>query len=97
MRDFPPVVPDFTTPYANSSRVGRARTSATVTGVVDPDTLGPHRYLFWLLKQQRGTLLVSSLIGVVEWLPGWLGPYLVGRIVDEGILARNLSVVGGCR
>ena len=47
-----------------------------------------------MLKQQRGTLLVSSLIGVVEWLPGWLGPYLVGRIVDEGILARNLSVVG---
>ena len=39
-------------------------------------------------------VLVSSLIGVVEWLPGALGPYVVGRIVDEGIIARDLAAVG---
>jgi ABC-type multidrug transport system fused ATPase/permease subunit len=95
MRDFPPVVPDFITPYANSEPPSRrSRRAAPAASFVDPDTRGPHRYLFWFLRQQRGALLISSLIGVVEWLPGWLGPYLVGRIVDEGIIARDLAVVG---
>ncbi len=59
-----------------------------------PDTRSGRRYLFWMLRQQRSTLIVGSLVGVVEWLPGSVGPYLIGRIVDQGILARDLGTVG---
>jgi ABC-type multidrug transport system fused ATPase/permease subunit len=47
-----------------------------------------------LLWQQFPVLLLSSLISVIEWLPGSVGPYLVGKIVDEGIVPGNLAVVG---
>jgi ABC-type multidrug transport system fused ATPase/permease subunit len=30
----------------------------------------------------------------VQWLPGAVGPYLVGRIIDDGITAGDLGVVG---
>jgi ABC-type multidrug transport system fused ATPase/permease subunit len=94
MRDFPPVVPDLSSSV--SYRPGpRSRTSATPRAAfIDPDTRSPRRYLFWLLKQQWTTLVVSSFIAVVEWLPGAVGPFLVGRIVDEGILAGNAATVG---
>ncbi len=95
MRDFPPVVPAFTTPSAPVRVAAHRRSTADRDGAfARPDTRSPRRYLLWTLRQQWTTLLVSSLVGVVEWLPGSVGPYLVGRIVDEGILARDLTVVG---
>jgi len=95
MRDFPPVVPAFTTPSAPVRLAPHRRPAADRDGAfAHPDTRSPRRYLLWTLRQQWTTLLVSSLVGVVEWLPGSVGPYLVGRIVDEGILARDLAVVG---
>ena len=51
-----------------------------------PDTRSGVRFLGWLLWQQLPVLLLSSLISVIEWLPGSVGPYLVGKIVDEGII-----------
>ena len=30
---------------------------------------------------------------MLEWLPGSLGPYFVGRIIDEGIIGRDLAAV----
>ena len=39
-------------------------------------------------------LFVSAVTAVLEWVPGAVGPYLVGRIVDEGIIARDLGRVG---
>ena len=42
------------------------------------------RFLGWLLWQQLPVLVLSSLISVVEWLPGSVGPYIVGKIVDDG-------------
>ena len=47
----------------------------------------------WLLWQQLPALLLSSLISVIEWLPGSVGPYLVGKIVDEGIIPHDLATV----
>lgn len=52
------------------------------------------RFLVWLLWQQAPLLLLTSLAAVVEWLPGALGPYVIGRMVDEGIVPRDLGVVG---
>ena len=39
-------------------------------------------------------LLLSSLVSVIEWLPGSVGPYLVGTIVDEGMMPGDLAIVG---
>ena len=47
-----------------------------------------------MLWQQLPLLLLSSLISVIEWLPGSVGPYLVGKIVDEGIIPGDLATVG---
>jgi hypothetical protein len=59
-----------------------------------PDTRSPVRFLGWLLRQQRDTVVVLTLVTVVQWLPGAVGPYVVGRIIDDGIRARDLGVVG---
>jgi ABC-type multidrug transport system fused ATPase/permease subunit len=60
----------------------------------DPDTRSPARFLLWLLGQQRPILFWSAITAVLEWLPGALGPYVIGRMVDEGIVARDLGGVG---
>ena len=59
-----------------------------------PQTRSGVRFLGWLLWQQLPLLLLSSLLSVIEWLPGSVGPYLVGKIVDDGILPGDLAVVG---
>jgi ABC-type multidrug transport system fused ATPase/permease subunit len=58
-----------------------------------PDTRSAIKFLVWLLWQQLPALLLSSLISVIEWLPGSVGPYLVGKIVDEGIIPHDLTTV----
>ena len=37
--------------------------------------------------------MLSSLIAVIEWLPGSVGPYIVGKIVDEGIVPHDMTTV----
>jgi ABC-type multidrug transport system fused ATPase/permease subunit len=104
MRDFPPPIADFDSPLTASAsrpvsgvhrgvrtrRAGRAPRGA----FADPDTRSPTRFLFWLLGQQRPILFWSAVTAVLEWMPGALGPYVIGRIVDEGITARDLGTVG---
>ena len=60
----------------------------------NPEHRSGTRFLGWLLWQQLPLLLLSSLISVIEWLPGSVGPYLVGKIVDEGIIPHDLATVG---
>ena len=90
MRDFPPVVPSLSA----TPGPGTTQLSDQAVSFASPDTRSAPRYLFWMLRQQRGVLIVGSLVGVVEWLPGSLGPYLVGQIVDQGILPKDLAAVG---
>jgi ABC-type multidrug transport system fused ATPase/permease subunit len=99
MHDFPPLVPDFagldvrvyTTPTRRRRAVVRRRLPKR--DFTQPDTRSAIRFLVWLLWQQLPALLLSSLISVLEWLPGSVGPYLVGKIVDEGIIPHNLAAV----
>jgi hypothetical protein len=92
MHDFPPLVPDFAGPevraYTTTTRRGRAvvRRRLPAHDFANPNTRSGTRFLGWLLWQQLPVLLLSSLISVIEWLPGSVGPYLVGKIVDEGII-----------
>ncbi len=97
MRDFPPLVADLEaspTPGHHGPQL-RGRTPAPRPGTfANPDTRSPARFLVWLLAQQRLVLFVSAMTAVLEWVPGAIGPYVIGRIVDEGITARDLSRVG---
>ena len=78
MRDFPPTVTTFL-PGAD----GQAATQ--------PDTRSPGAFLRWHLRQQPGVIAAATCVGFLWQLPLTLGPYLVGKAVDEGILAGSSS------
>ena len=85
MQDFPPVVPEFLTPAARSGEraaAGLSAPSGRRERFQDPDTRSPGRFIAWLMEQQAGLLIVSSVVGVFEWLPGSVGPYVVGKVID---------------
>ncbi len=75
MHDFPPTIAGF----------DPARTRE----VTRPNVSSPTRFLFWILGQQRDVLLVGGGLAVLWFLPGTLGPFLVGRAVDRGITAGS--------
>ncbi|CAA9323794.1 MAG: hypothetical protein AVDCRST_MAG48-2797, partial [uncultured Friedmanniella sp.] len=100
MQDFPPVVPDFedtaATPTSRATADVRADAPRTPRSRGDfsrPDTRSPSRFLLWLLRQQRSAIVLLTGVTVLQWLPGAVGPYVVGRIIDDGITARDLDVV----
>jgi ABC-type multidrug transport system fused ATPase/permease subunit len=78
MRDFPPSVTVF------STLPGETPTPA-------PDLRSPARFLLWLLRQQAGVVAGAALVGALWQLPLAVGPWIVGRAVDEGILAGSPS------
>ena len=95
MRDFPPDVPEFSTVVAGESppAPGRGGRSARQWSFADPDTSSPTRYLWWLLRQQWPVLVVLSVLAMLQWFPGAVGPYLVGQIIDQGLLGGDRSAV----
>src|SRR5215207_201563 len=96
MRDFPPLVADLDQPLAPGPEGPKSgvRTRAPRKGMfANPDTRSPARFLTWLLGQQWPVIVVSAVTAVLEWVPGAIGPYLIGRIVDEGITAGDLGRV----
>ncbi len=97
MHNFPPVVPEFRTPAARSGHTGsggsNSRARLGSRDFRDPDTRGPNRFIGWLMWQQAPALLLSALLGIGEWLPGAIGPYVVGKVIDEGIKAEDMSTV----
>jgi ABC-type multidrug transport system fused ATPase/permease subunit len=99
MHDFPPLVPDLAGPdssaYTTSNRRGQVvvRRRLPRRDFADPETRGGARFLGWLMWQQLPALVLSSLISVIEWLPGSVGPYIVGKIVDDGIVPHDMATV----
>jgi ABC-type multidrug transport system fused ATPase/permease subunit len=99
MHDFPPLVPDMAgldfSAYTTSapSRRPMVRKRLPRRDFFDVDTRSASRFLGWLLWQQLPALVLSSLIAVIEWLPGSVGPYIVGKIVDEGIVPHDMTTV----
>ena len=98
MHDFPPPVPDMAGPDARAHTTPTRRGRGWCRRLPRRDFSSPQtrsvRFLGWLLWQQLPLLLLSSLLSVIEWLPGSVGPYLVGKIVDEGIIPGDLATVG---
>jgi ABC-type multidrug transport system fused ATPase/permease subunit len=76
MRDYPPTTTAFLP-------------SPDGTPSSDPDTRGPVAFLRWHLRQQRGVLAAGICVGLLWQAPLVLGPWLVGRAVDDGILAGS--------
>ena len=56
-----------------------------------PDLRSPAAFLRWHLGQQRGVIVAAILVGILWQLPLTVGPWLVGKAVDEGILGGSTS------
>jgi ABC-type multidrug transport system fused ATPase/permease subunit len=93
MHDFPPVVPEFTATAAADGSARRAEVGARRENFGHPDTRSAARYLWWLLRQQWPLLVLLCFLAMLQWLPGALGPYLVGQIIDVGILGGDSAAV----
>jgi ABC-type multidrug transport system fused ATPase/permease subunit len=78
MHDFPPRVSVFST-------------LPTEPSTPAPDLRSPARFLLWQLRQQVDVIAAATLVGVLWQLPLTLGPWLVGRAVDRGILAGSTA------
>jgi ABC-type bacteriocin/lantibiotic exporter with double-glycine peptidase domain len=77
MRDFPPSVHTFHTLPGETPDAG-------------PDLRSPVRFLVSLLWSQRDVVSTATVVGVLWQLPLTVGPWLVGRAVDRGILAHSV-------
>ena len=96
MQDFPPQVSAYGSPASTllpGPSGGPLRRRLPARDFSQPNTGSPARFLGWLLWQQFPLLALSALTAVLEWLPGSVGPYVVGKIVDDGITARDLDAV----
>ena len=78
MQNFPPQVSVF------HPLPGEAATPA-------PDLRSPARFLLWNIRRQAGVVASAGVVGVLWQLPLTVGPWLVGRAVDRGILAGSTS------
>lgn len=78
MQDFPPRIATFFTGTNDAPSP-------------DPDTRTPAAFLRWMLRQQWRVIALSSLACLLWLLPQTFGPYIVGRAVDQGILASSTT------
>lgn len=78
MHDFPPPV------HAYATFAGETPTS-------EPDLRSPSRFLLWQIRQQAAVIAAATLVGILWQLPMTVGPWLVGRAVDRGILAESVA------
>jgi len=53
------------------------------------DLRSPARYLWWLAREERGTLAAGVVYGSVWTACQALTPYVLGKAVDQGIVAGN--------
>jgi len=78
MRDYPPTVTTFSIEPGDQP--------APV-----PDVRTPGAFLRWQIRQQRSLVVAASCVGMMWQLPMTVGPWLVGRAVDDGILPGSTS------
>ncbi len=76
MRDFPPEIRAFTD---------------GATKADEPDTRSPRTFLRWMVRQQGALFWAGLLVAIVWMVPQTLGPWMVGRAIDTGIIAGDAS------
>lgn len=61
----------------------------------DPEIGSPLRFLIWIAKSQRATLLGGMTFGIL-WMCGQAAvPFVVGRAIDRGIASRDTAALLG--
>jgi ABC-type multidrug transport system fused ATPase/permease subunit len=55
----------------------------------DPDTRSPARFLIWIGRQQRATLLLGVGFGVLWMVAQAFMPYAIGRAIQRGIVDHD--------
>jgi ABC-type multidrug transport system fused ATPase/permease subunit len=78
MRDFPPSVRTYYTLPGETPEAG-------------PDLRSPGRFLWSVIQRQRDVVAAAAVVGVLWQLPLTVGPFLVGRAIDQGVLAHSPS------
>jgi ABC-type multidrug transport system fused ATPase/permease subunit len=54
-----------------------------------PDTRSPRAFLLWIVRQQ-GSVFAWGLLAALMWMvPQTVGPWIVGRAIDTGIVAGD--------
>ncbi len=74
MRDFPPDI----RAYTDTGRAGD-----------EPDTRSPRAFLRWMVVQQGRLFWFGLFVALIWMVPQTLGPWIVGRAIDTGIVAGN--------
>src|SRR4051812_25191627 len=60
-----------------------------------PDTRGPLRYIWWLIRSQPWRVLRGAVVGTA-WMVGLsVRPYLVARAIDDGLRAHDTAALAG--
>lgn len=54
-----------------------------------PETRSPRAFLWWMVRQNGVLFLVGLLVALVWMVPQTLGPWMVGRAIDSGIVAGD--------
>ncbi|WP_460706035.1 ABC transporter transmembrane domain-containing protein [Luteococcus sediminum] len=84
MQIFPP-------PSSAYQQPTRPAAGGAVAHPDEPDTRSPARFLLWLLKRQRGLVLLNAAVGVLWFLPSAVNPWLIGKAIDHGVLRGSLT------
>lgn len=69
------------------------RVTAFTGSGVDPVTSSASGYLWWLIKQTRGYLALNTLTGLFWMIPAALSPWLLGQVIDKGIVPGDRAAV----
>ena len=61
----------------------------TDRGAEAPDTRSPRAFLWWMVRQ-NGVLFWAGLLAALVWMvPQTVGPWMVGKAIDTGIVAGD--------
>ena len=63
----------------------------SATATKDPVTRSPGAFLRWLLRDQADVLAANAFAGILWYIPPTVGPFLLGRAIDRGILPGSTS------
>src|SRR6478735_3239388 len=63
----------------------------TERGADEPDTRTPLRFLWWIVRANGVLFWVGLLVALLWMVPQTVGPWIVGRAIDTGIVAGDSS------
>jgi ABC-type multidrug transport system fused ATPase/permease subunit len=61
----------------------------TDRGADAPDTRSPRAFLWWMVRQNGVLFWVGLLVALIWMVPQTVGPWIVGRAIDTGIVAGD--------